>query len=986
MAYPPTADQHLFTASQHGDEAAVAMLLRAGARPTASDPVSTWTALGAALIGGHTRVAEALLDAGAGVRTTDRRGNGALHACAAGATATDGDEVGLAIARRILVADPSPDAVGALNHEGVTPLHLAAQRGKRELLTLLADFGAPLGAKDRAGRDAYHYRSDAATERTLLRLISEAALRTEVADTQPPPPGRVAALPWNVVAEREGPSVPPRMPAKPPSSSGTSSALKPPPTVAAPEAPALTAAAQKGTAARSRASSRPASSADTARSGRVLTAAEERRASYLAAYLAPAPLPGSPTRPKKPVVTRASSIAPAAPPEPTLSLEDKLKRAFRIADTDGSKSVSKRELFKALEKVGVSAFSSSEGLKLFQEADINGDGQLTFDEFARLARKLRPLLDDSFSRSTADDVPLPPPERTLSKKTRQQLRRAFAAFDADGSGWISISELSGALRRCGMYVGDEQLRKMFDEADEDRSGGIDVAEFETLVERLMAPSRLVGRGASKRIPPPSAGSATATVFSAFAKGSTGFMATRELPHALRLLGIDPEEPPIVAAIEQAASATRGVLGRQAFSVLVHRLLRRDFFMSDAPSGAPAAAPAPPSAPARALHEPSVDEIDPRKRLARLFVLCDSQEDGSIAARDVPELLWRAGLVADPTLLPALAPKPEHASARVPFERLLAIAFGGPSAAEATNDQVSSVPALQLVVHGLTLAPWLIAHEAVHAVCVVVRAGMRSAAAVADASPAELVPIVLRSATVRKHAASMPLDLEVLLPRGTAFVHLELLHEDPMHGASAVLARAELELSQLYASTSSPVPFTLPLFDARAVQAGTLELIAMRSVEAAPQSPALPSRSFSHHAEPKRALDAVTAGASEVAALEAEVMSLRARTVDLQRQRDVMSVALRAEQRIHGGGSDVLGELGGGVPNAMGTMPPPSTQDWRLDSANALARTLGHLQRRNHDGSADGVAALLHRSARELAALAHDAALGDGGRPSPQTIV
>ena len=154
MSFPPSVNSQLFAAAQAGDTHVVAALLRAGAEPCAIDAASGWTALSASILAGHARVAEALIDAGADVRTVDQRGNSALHACAAGAIAVEGDQVGIALARRVLEQDSSVDAVGAHNHEGVTPLHLAAQRGKRALLKLLAEFGAPLCAKDRAGRDA----------------------------------------------------------------------------------------------------------------------------------------------------------------------------------------------------------------------------------------------------------------------------------------------------------------------------------------------------------------------------------------------------------------------------------------------------------------------------------------------------------------------------------------------------------------------------------------------------------------------------------------------------------------------------------------------------------------------------------------------------------------------------------------------------------------------------------------------------------------
>ena len=92
-----------------------------------------------------------------------------------------------------------------------------------------------------------------------------------------------------------------------------------------------------------------------------------------------------------------------------------------------------------------------------------------------------------------------------------------------------------------MYVDEARLRRMFDEADLDRSGGIDLGEFEILVQRLMAPTSVLANRAHRPLPPPASGSAVAAVFRAFVRGSSGCMAASDLPAALRLLDVDPDE-------------------------------------------------------------------------------------------------------------------------------------------------------------------------------------------------------------------------------------------------------------------------------------------------------------------------------------------------------------------------------------------------------------------------------------------------------------
>jgi len=70
--------------------------------------------------------------------------------------------------------------------------------------------------------------------------------------------------------------------------------------------------------------------------------------------------------------------------EKDLISNDKLKAAFKLFDTDGSGTISPDEIRKVL---GISS-SDVYLSKLIAEIDENGDGEIQFDEFCNMMRRL----------------------------------------------------------------------------------------------------------------------------------------------------------------------------------------------------------------------------------------------------------------------------------------------------------------------------------------------------------------------------------------------------------------------------------------------------------------------------------------------------------------------------------------------------------------------------------------------------------------------
>ncbi|CAG9466478.1 unnamed protein product [Pedinophyceae sp. YPF-701] len=70
----------------------------------------------------------------------------------------------------------------------------------------------------------------------------------------------------------------------------------------------------------------------------------------------------------------------------------------------------------------------------------------------------------------------------LSPDEITMCRKAFAQFDADGSGTIDVSELRTALEALGQQPTEDELFNMIAQVDEDNSGQIEFREFLKVIE------------------------------------------------------------------------------------------------------------------------------------------------------------------------------------------------------------------------------------------------------------------------------------------------------------------------------------------------------------------------------------------------------------------------------------------------------------------------------------------------------------------------
>lgn len=111
--------------------------------------------------------------------------------------------------------------------------------------------------------------------------------------------------------------------------------------------------------------------------------------------------------------------------------------------------------------------SEDEIKQILSKPDLDGNGEIEFNEFVVVIKKLLTLAD---MESSSED-----------EEKKAEAEAVFNAFDEDGSGEISVNELKKALETLGQNPTDKEIQQLIKEADEDGSGEIDKDEFVALV-------------------------------------------------------------------------------------------------------------------------------------------------------------------------------------------------------------------------------------------------------------------------------------------------------------------------------------------------------------------------------------------------------------------------------------------------------------------------------------------------------------------------
>lgn len=136
------------------------------------------------------------------------------------------------------------------------------------------------------------------------------------------------------------------------------------------------------------------------------------------------------------------------------------KEVFALFDKNSDGTISTNELGGILKGLNQD-FSEAQLAAMIRKVDVNGDGQIDFDEFLL-------MMDGQTGAGKG-------------KTEVDELHDAFKVFDKDGNGEITAEELYGIFKSLGQNIDRETIDLMISTVDTNGDGTISFAEFRKMM-------------------------------------------------------------------------------------------------------------------------------------------------------------------------------------------------------------------------------------------------------------------------------------------------------------------------------------------------------------------------------------------------------------------------------------------------------------------------------------------------------------------------
>ena len=131
------------------------------------------------------------------------------------------------------------------------------------------------------------------------------------------------------------------------------------------------------------------------------------------------------------------------------------KKAFNKFDKEATETISTKDINFVMKALGFT-FNAGEVKEMQKEADPEGTGKITFDDFCLVIAKWVLGSDDNMD---------------------EELKNAFRLYDKGGNGYINVEDLGEMLSCLDDNLSEDDLKNMIKEIDTDGSGTVDFEEF-----------------------------------------------------------------------------------------------------------------------------------------------------------------------------------------------------------------------------------------------------------------------------------------------------------------------------------------------------------------------------------------------------------------------------------------------------------------------------------------------------------------------------
>merc|ERR1711871_1905151 len=184
--------------------------------------------------------------------------------------------------------------------------------------------------------------------------------------------------------------------------------------------------------------------------------------------------------------SQSENAMPAIEDVPPEMLKRYLKKLFAVGDVNGDGVLQPEEMSRLLELSGFN-LAPSQVAAIVDEADVNKDGVIEYDEFVPVAIGILQarLRTGAPTMPKIDDVPPAMLERYFKK--------LFAIADTNGDGVLQPTEFRRLLELSGFNLSASQVNELVSRADTNNNGVIEYDEFIPVAMDILRTRKSTGR-------------------------------------------------------------------------------------------------------------------------------------------------------------------------------------------------------------------------------------------------------------------------------------------------------------------------------------------------------------------------------------------------------------------------------------------------------------------------------------------------------------